>query len=72
MQDNILVFRTSITKKQDLKRIDVLFIQYPQIHKWNVDLEDWENILRIECRGITSMDISEALQAINIYAIELE
>lgn len=72
MQDCILIFRTSITKKQEIKRIETLFAQYPQIHKWNVDFEDWEKVLRIECEGITSVDISEALQVIKIYVMELE
>lgn len=53
MTDNILIFRTSIEKKQEIKKIEKLFTQYPQIHVWNVDFEDWEKILRIECQGIT-------------------
>ena len=72
MTDNILIFRTSIEKKQELKKIEKLFTQYPQIHVWNVDLEDWEKILRIECQGITPTDISDALSTIDICATELE
>ena len=68
MQKQILIFRTSIKDKQDMKLIQTLFIQFPQIHKWNVDLEDWEKILRI----VTSTDILNALQTINIHAKELE
>ena len=60
MQKQILIFRTSIKDKQDMKLIQTLFIQFPQIHKWNVDLEDWEKILRIECHGVTSTDILNA------------
>ncbi len=55
-----------------MERIETLFAQYPQIHKWNVDFDDWEKVLRIESRGITSTDVSDALQAICIYATELE
>lgn len=72
MTDNILIFRTSIEKKQEIKKIEKLFTQYPQIHVWNVDLEDWEKILRIECQGITPTDISDALSTIDICATELE
>lgn len=72
MTDNILIFRTSIEKRQEIKKIEKLFTQYPQIHVWNVDLEDWEKILRIECQGITPTDISDALSTIDIYATELE
>ena len=46
MENKILIFRTSITRKCDIKRIEKLLAQYPQIDKWNVDFEDWEKILR--------------------------
>ena len=72
MQNQIFIFRTSIKNKQDIKRIKTLFTQYPTIHKWNVDLEDWEKILRIECLEITPIDVLNALQTINIYAEEFE
>ena len=44
---DILIFRTSITTKLEIERIKILFAQYTQIHKWNVDFEDWEKVLRI-------------------------
>lgn len=44
MVDSILIFRTSIARKKDIKRIGALFSQYPQIHKWTVDFEDWEKV----------------------------
>ena len=68
----ILIFRTSITTELEIERIKILFAQYSQIHKWNVDFEDWEKVLRIECRGITPADVSNALKIINIHATELE
>lgn len=70
--DDILIFRTSITKKEDIKRIEILFAQYPQIHKWCVDFEDWEKVLRIESRDITADSIIDVLWTIGIIASELE
>lgn len=72
MENKILIFRTSITKKGDVKRIGKLLAQYPQINKWNVDFEDWEKILRIECSGVTALEISETLRDNHIFASELE
>ncbi|CDA85354.1 uncharacterized protein BN772_03573 [Bacteroides sp. CAG:754] len=72
MEEQILIFRTSVKNVRDIKHISVLFTLCPQIYKWSVDLENWEKILRIECQGITSTEISKALRAINIYAQELE
>lgn len=65
-------FRTSVRNKQDIKRIEALFVQFPQIDKWHVDLENWEKVLRIECREMISAAILNALQTIHIYAKELE
>ena len=71
-ENKILIFRTSITRKCDIKRIEKLLAQYPQIDKWNVDFEDWEKILRIECSGITALEISEVLRNNHIFTSELE
>lgn len=68
----ILIFRTSITTELEIERIKILFDQYSQIHKWNVDFEDWEKVLRIESHGITKTDVINILQTINIYISELE
>ena len=71
-ENKILIFRTSITRKCDIKSIEKLLAQYPQIDKWNVDCEDWEKILRIECRDISALEISEVLRNNHIFATELE
>ena len=64
----ILIFRTSISTRNDLKRLREL---YPKVEKWNVDLEDWEKILRIECNGLTAGELIVALRTVDIYAAEL-
>jgi len=67
----ILIFRTSISTRTDLKRLRELLSRYPQVEKWNVDLEDWEKILRIECNGLTTSELIVALRTVDIYAAEL-
>ena len=62
----------NIFDTRKIKHIATLFTLCPQIYKWNVDLEDWEKVLRIGCQNITPTEISKALRAINIYAQELE
>ena len=71
-ENKILIFRTSITQRRDIKRIGELLAEFPQIDKWNVDFEDWEKILRIEGSGITALEISEVLRNNHIFATELE
>lgn len=70
--DSILIFRTSISGKRDVKRVKSVLEQCPQISKWNVDLEDWEKVLRIECKGITPTGILDMLHSVDIQAVELE
>ena len=65
----ILIFRTSISTRSDLKRLRELLSRYPQVEKWNVDLE--EKILRIECNGLTAGELIVALRTVDIYAAEL-
>ena len=60
MEEQILIFRTSVRNARDIKHIAALFTLCPQIYKWNVDMEDWEKVLRIECQGITPTEISKA------------
>ena len=69
-ENKILIFRTSITQRRDIKRIGELLAEFPQIDKWNVDFEDWEKILRIECRDISALEISEVLRNNHIFATE--
>ena len=69
---DILIFRTSITKEQDIEKMEMLFTQYPQIHKWSIDFEDWEKVLRIESQGITVANVIDVLRTIGVIASELE
>lgn len=72
MSDEILIFRTSVRTEKDIEWIGVLFVHKSCIHKWNVDFEDWEKVLRIESQGITAENIIDALRTIGIVASELE
>lgn len=70
--DEILILRTSVTTRQDIKRIEKLFASYPCIHKWNFDFENWEKVLRIESHGWSVDNIIDALRTIGIVASKLE
>ena len=43
----VLVFRTNIRYKKDIKTITLTLDQHPLISKWNVDMDDADRILRI-------------------------
>jgi hypothetical protein len=72
MVNKILIFRTSISKKQEVRQIGKILSKCDRIGKWNVDFEDWEKVLRIECNDMDAAEITAMLEEINIWAVELE
>ena len=44
----ILIFRTDIKTKKKFKAIKPLFNKHPNISNWSIDIEDIDNVLRIE------------------------
>lgn len=48
---NIFVFKTDILSKQRVKTLIPIFNKMSDINNWNVDIEDIDNVLRIEIKG---------------------
>ncbi len=48
---NLLIFRTNIGTQKMVKSLESLFRNIPTILGWSVDLEDIDNVLRIEATG---------------------
>lgn len=44
----ILIFRTDIKSKKSVKSLKSTFNNHSDIIKWSIDLEDIDNVLRIE------------------------
>ena len=66
----ISVYKTNISP-QDVNRLKEVLDNFTKISKWNIDLEDWENILRIESQFSIEKQIINRLNNINIFCIEL-
>ena len=66
----ISVYKTNISP-QDVNRLKEVLDNFTKISKWNIDLEDWENILRIESQFSIEKQIIIMLNNINIVCIEL-
>lgn len=45
---NILIFRTDISTQKEVKRVKPLFNERSNISQWSIDLEDIDNVLRLE------------------------
>ena len=52
---NILIFRTNIKTKKKVKAVKPLFNNHPVITAWSIDIEDIDNVLRIEAQEQVSM-----------------
>ncbi len=44
----VLIFRTNIKTKKKVKAIKPLFNNHSSIGNWSIDIEDIDNVLRIE------------------------
>lgn len=66
----ISVYKTSISPK-DVCRLTPVLDNFTKISNWNIDLEDWENILRVESQFSVENNIIGMLNNLNIVCIEL-
>ncbi|MEJ7625742.1 MAG: hypothetical protein WKF35_02675 [Ferruginibacter sp.] len=73
MKMKVLVFRTSISGSDQVNRLTPLLDELMDINeKWNVDLEDCDNILRVEAISLHPAAIIENLQLAGVSCEELE
>ena len=57
----ILIFSTSIEKPEQVNEVKPLLSSVPAISGWNFDLEDCDNILRIEADDVSPRYIETLL-----------
>ena len=58
---DILIFTTSVEKPEQVSEVKPLLTAVPATKGWNFDLEDCDNILRIEARDISPAYIETLL-----------
>ncbi len=68
----IMVFRTGVESTEHIANIAPHLNSMKGICRWSFDLEDNENILRIEAAGISPRSIERTLAGMNYYCEELE
>ncbi len=68
----ILVFKTNIQTEAQIAIIKPYLNSFFLESEWNFDLEDCDNILRIESESFSSEKIIELLQNQNFECIELQ
>jgi hypothetical protein len=68
----IFIFTTSVEKPEQVTEVKPLLTSVPAITCWNFDLEDCDNILRVEADDISPRDIESLLQTAGFDCRELE
>ena len=67
----VFVFRTGVAKQEQIQNIAPHLNSLRGVNKWSFDLEDHENILRIEAVGISPAEIERTLLRANYFCEEL-
>ncbi len=57
----ILVFKTSVKDEKDIKNLQKDLNEFSEITKWNFDLEDIDNVLRIESMRDVTQELVDIL-----------
>lgn len=66
----LLIFRTDIKSKKKVKSVRTVFNNHSDIIKWSIDLEDIDNVLRIEATKNLSEEEVIDLVKINGFYIQ--
>ena len=69
---DILIFTTNVEKPEQVSEVHPLLTSVEAISQWNFDLEDCDNILRIEATNISPRYIENLLQDAGFNCTELE
>ena len=73
MMTTVLVFKTSVERKQQVDQLSPVLDQLISPGgRWNFDLEDCDNILRVETRNVQPVTISSVLAQFGFYCSALE
>ena len=68
----VLVFKTDLTDRQQVALAGYFLQNIEGIHRWNVDMEDVDNVLRVEAENVQPHYVSATLNKAGYYCEELE
>ena len=57
----VLVFKTNLTSIRHVNKVQPYLAVHPGIQRWNVDLQDCDNILRIETEQLQPVEVEKIL-----------
>jgi len=69
---DILVFKTNVEDKKQVRKLFPVLRTLDGILRWNVDLHDIDKVLRIEAVSIAPQRVETVLQQAGYFCKELE
>jgi ribosomal protein L20A (L18A) len=67
----ILVFKTNILSKKDVKRLEPVMQELAGVKRWSVDLKDIDKVLRIETEELYAQEVIDLLTKVGYFCQEL-
>lgn len=69
---DILIFKTNLDNPLIVNRVQPVIQNIPGIRRWNVDIQDCDNVLRIEATKLSPRSVESILQNAGYYCEELQ
>lgn len=69
---DILIFKTNLESPELVNRAKPLIQNLQGISRWNVDMHDCDNVLRIEATELSPRSVEDTLQKAGYYCEELQ
>ena len=64
----IILLKTSPHNYNDIKQIAVTLNNHPCITTWNIDLDDFDKVIRIENKGLNVEEIVNSLYGMGVWS----
>lgn len=65
--ENLLIFKTNINSKQQVKAVQQIFNTHQSISDWWVDTDDIDNVMRVKTNGaLSETDIIKRIETLGI------
>lgn len=68
----VLVFKTNLSNIRSINNAGAYLSSHPYVLRWNVDLQDCDNILRVETEALNGSEIEDILSKAGYYCEELQ
>ena len=68
---HVLIFKTNIKLKRDIKKLQTFLGKYPFILRWNVDRADIDKVLRVEAAHQSTSEIMHLVKKAGFFCEEL-